>query len=65
MAKPATKKDDGNKRKTERQTAQAVLITLEGMDIDKMTDKQVRSFISVLGKLMGLLDDKGKVRPIT
>lgn len=64
MTKPANKKDDGAKRKAERQTAQAVLITLEGQDVDKMTDKQLKSFIGVLGKLAGLLDDKNKVKPI-
>lgn len=62
--KQSTKQDDGAKRKAERQTAQTVLVTLEGLDVDKMTDKQMRQFISVLGKLAGLLDDKGKVKPI-
>lgn len=65
LSRQSTKQDDGAKKKAERQTAQAVLITLEGLDVEKtMTDKQVWQFISVLGKLAGLLDDKNKVKSI-
>jgi len=58
------KKNEGTKKKNQRQSATNSLTTLEGKDVDKMTDKELRQFVGALGKLMDVLDDKGKVKPL-
>jgi hypothetical protein len=58
------KKNEGTKKKNQRPSATNSLTTLEGKDVDKMTDKELRQFVGALGKLMDVLDDKGKVKPL-
>ncbi len=62
--KASDKKDDGVKKKQERSSAATTLTSLVGVDLDKMTDKQFREFVGVLGKAAGYLDDKNKVKPL-
>jgi hypothetical protein len=40
------------------------LSTLVGVDVNKMTDKQLREFVGVMGIQAGFLDDKMKVKPL-
>lgn len=60
----ADKKNEGAKKKGQRQSAISTLAALEGKDVEKMTDKEFRQFVAALGKLLDVLDDKGKVKPV-
>lgn len=62
--KNANKKDEGAKKKNQRQSAITTLSTLAGKDVDTMTDAQLRKFVGAVGKLLDLLDDKNKVKPV-
>lgn len=62
--KNTNKKDEGAKKKNQRQAAITTLATLAGKDVDTMTDAQLRKFVGAVGKLLDLLDDKNKVKPV-
>jgi hypothetical protein len=62
--KDKTKKEKGEEQKSERESASTILSTLEGIDVNKMTEKQLREFVGAMGVRAGLLDDKLKVKPL-
>jgi hypothetical protein len=62
--KDKTKKEKGAEQKSERESASAILSTLEGVDVNKMTNKQLREFVGVMGIQAGFLDETSKVKPL-
>ena len=56
------KKDEGAKKKIEREKAVTELVKLSGKDVLKMTDAERDQLLIIIGQLLGLVNDKGKVK---
>lgn len=59
------KKQDGEKDKKARKSARAVLLSLVGMTMKDMSNKQQADFITAMAQLANYMDDTGKVKPLT
>ena len=62
--KLSNKKDDGAKLKAERQSAGDALALLVGKSVSKMSKAEQESLLIIMGKLLGLLDGTGTVKPL-
>lgn len=62
--KPATKKDNGAKKKSERAAIKNALATLTGKSVKTMTKAEQETLLIVLGQRTGLVDETGVVKPL-
>jgi hypothetical protein len=62
--KDKTKKEKGTEQTAERESTATILSALEGVDVNKMNDKQLREFVGAMGVQAGLLDSNLKVKPL-
>jgi len=58
---PASKKQDGAKKKLERETAIVELVNLSDKEITKMTEEEKVRLLIIIGQLLGIVDEKGRV----
>jgi len=56
------KKQDGAKKQLERSVAITELVKLSGSDVSKMAKTEQDKLIIIIGQMLGLVDDKGKVK---
>lgn len=59
-----SKQQEGEKDKLKRQATRIQLTALVGKVVGKMTKAEQEALIVVIGQQIGLLDDKGVVRPL-
>ncbi len=58
------KSDEGGADKIKRQAALLQLTTLVGKIVSKMTKDEQEALLTIIGQIVGILDDKGKVKPL-
>jgi hypothetical protein len=58
------KKIEGEKDKLKRQATRIQLTALVGKAVGKMTKAEQEALLVVIGQQIGLLDDKGVVKPL-
>lgn len=57
-----SKKEEGEKNKNVRESVKQSLLLLQGKTFAQMDKAEQESFIEVLGKMFGLMDETGKVK---
>ena len=58
------KKEEGAKKALIWKSAYDTLLPLVSIEIKKMSSKEQLSLITVLGQMLGILDEKGRVKPL-
>jgi len=56
------KQAEGAVKKLERQSAITALASLSGASVSSLSKKQLDDYLTIIGQLIGLVDDKGRIK---